>query len=157
MRKIGRIMLPFYRTLSHERSTFMTQNHQHFQRNQQQHTYQPHESHRPPPRNPRTNAGNFSGGSVCDWNYRCKRCLRAVRASPGSGSTCRRGKQLWETNSPGWPARWSLLVWWESASFPLKGCTLRKGAYRSGRIPPPARYHALPGRCSRTSCADRGT
>ncbi|MGZ3628219.1 MAG: hypothetical protein ACXVDN_11180 [Ktedonobacteraceae bacterium] len=29
----------------------MTQNHQHFQRNQQQHTYQPHESHRPPPRN----------------------------------------------------------------------------------------------------------
>ena len=29
----------------------MTQNYQHFQRNQQQHTYQPHESHRPPPRN----------------------------------------------------------------------------------------------------------
>ena len=29
----------------------MTQNHQHFQRNQQQHTSQPHESHRPPPRN----------------------------------------------------------------------------------------------------------
>jgi hypothetical protein len=44
-------MLPFYRTWLKERSTFMTQNHQHFQRNQQQHTYQPHESHRPPPRN----------------------------------------------------------------------------------------------------------
>jgi hypothetical protein len=27
----------------------MTQNQQHFQRNQQQHTYQSHESHRPPP------------------------------------------------------------------------------------------------------------
>jgi len=29
----------------------MTQNHQRFQRNQQQHTSQPNESHRPPPRN----------------------------------------------------------------------------------------------------------
>ena len=122
----------------------MTQNHQRFQQNQYQSTSKPHESHRPPPEMPRTNAGNFSGGSVCDWNYRCKRCLREVKASPGSGSTCRRGKQLWETNSPGWPARWSLLVWWESASFLLKGCTLRKGAYRSGRVPPPARHHALP-------------
>jgi hypothetical protein len=44
-------MLPFYRTLLKERSTFMTQNHQRFQRDQYQHTYQPHESHRPPPGN----------------------------------------------------------------------------------------------------------
>lgn len=29
----------------------MTQNHQQFQRNQQQHTYQPHDGHRPPPGN----------------------------------------------------------------------------------------------------------
>ena len=121
-------MLPFYRILSHERSTFMTQNHQHFQRNQQQRTYQPHESHRPPNGSSVDQRGNFSGGNACDWNYRCKRSLRAVRASPGSGSICRRGKQCWETNSPGWPARCSLLAWWESASFPLKGCISTNGS-----------------------------
>ena len=44
-------MLPIYRTVQNERKILMTQNHQHYQRNQQQHTYQPHESHRPPPRN----------------------------------------------------------------------------------------------------------
>jgi hypothetical protein len=40
-----------YRALRNERRTIMTQNHQRFQRNQQQHTSQPHESHRPPPGN----------------------------------------------------------------------------------------------------------
>ena len=23
---------------------------------------------------------------MCDWNYRCKRCLRAVKTSPGVGT-----------------------------------------------------------------------
>src|SRR5260221_11006159 len=41
-------MLPMYRALRNERRTIMTQNHQRFQRNQQQHPSQPHESHRPP-------------------------------------------------------------------------------------------------------------
>ncbi len=44
-------MLPMYRALRNERRTIMTQNHQRFQRNQQRHTSQPHESHRPPPGN----------------------------------------------------------------------------------------------------------
>lgn len=45
------LVLSLYRVLLPERSIPMSQNHQHFQRNQQQHTYQPHESHHPPPRN----------------------------------------------------------------------------------------------------------
>ena len=45
------LVLSLYRVLLPERSILMSQNQQHFQRNQRQHTSQPYESHRPPPRN----------------------------------------------------------------------------------------------------------
>jgi hypothetical protein len=45
------LVLSLYRVLLSERSILMSQNQQHFQRNQRQHTSQPYESHRPPPRN----------------------------------------------------------------------------------------------------------
>jgi hypothetical protein len=81
----------------------MSQNHQHYQQNQYYSTSKPHESHRPPPGNAQGQRREFL------WRERVRLELQVqallVKALPGSGKTCSRGKRPWGTSSRDWPAR----------------------------------------------------